>query len=447
MHPFSFLLAIVEDNQIKRMLCKNKKIKDLDDDRQAVVFAMQIDPQIFEQERDQAAFAKLTEEAQAVVSEENDDHNNGVKKDWVKVVFHMSRMEKSKYSYYSRKSQFSFPRVLWLHKDSTLAEVHRAAFAAFRYPFDEAYRKMKDEGEVGAEEFLNMSNEEAFGHVFEGLDEESWKENMGFNDKHGKYSYSLLIMNPYRNRYFAPECPFCGSTKCENCALPYSSTDKLWDTMQKMKGFYDKKNDPRKAKVVDNNHYFFVDEDEYETFHDFEIEVFWGPQGNCLADQDRLNRCLKHASLETMEKKASEKSDDAASLYDCLDTFRTPEQLGEDNAWYCRTCKEHVQAKKKLDLFNVPPVLVISLKRFKSSRGGYFKDKLTDKVDFPVKGLDLTQYVCNNADNEKVVYDLYAVSNHYGNMGFGHYTAYGYNVEHKQWYDYDDGHVSPLVDS
>ena len=147
-----------------------------------------------------------------------------------------------------------------------------------------------------------------------------------------------------------------------------------------------------------------------------------------------------------MEKKATQKNDDVASLYDCLDTFRTPEQLGEDNAWYCRTCKEHVQAKKKLDLFNVPPVLVISLKRFKSSRGGYFKDKLTDKVDFPVQGLDLTQYVCNNPDNEKVIYDLYGVTNHYGNMGFGHYTAYGFNVEQKQWYDFDDGHVSPMND-
>ena len=54
--------------------------------------------------------------------------------------------------------------------------------------------------------------------------------------------------------------------------------------------------------------------------------------------------------------------------------------------------------------------------------------------------------MCNNPDNEKIIYDLYAVSNHYGNMGFGHYTAYGYNVEHKQWYDFDDSHVSPLGD-
>ena len=143
------------------MLCKNKKIKDLDDDRQAVVFAMQIDPEVFEKERDPAAFAKLTEESQAVVQEENDDHNNGIKKDWVKVVFHMSRMEKSKYSYYSRKTQFSFPRVLWLHKDSSLADVHHAAFAAFRYPFDESSRKMKDEGEEEDGKVRTV-------HVFEG---------------------------------------------------------------------------------------------------------------------------------------------------------------------------------------------------------------------------------------------------------------------------------------
>ena len=59
--PFSFLLAIVEDNQIKRMLCKNKKIKDLDDVRQAVIFAMQIDPEVFLKQRDNASYAKLQE--------------------------------------------------------------------------------------------------------------------------------------------------------------------------------------------------------------------------------------------------------------------------------------------------------------------------------------------------------------------------------------------------
>ena len=41
-------------------------------------------------------------------------------------------------------------------------------------------------------------------------------------------------------------------------------------------------------------------------------------------------------------------------------------------------------------------------------------------------------------------YDLYAVSNHYGSLAFGHYTAYGKNHETGKWYDYNDSSVSEL---
>ena len=30
-------------------------------------------------------------------------------------------------------------------------------------------------------------------------------------------------------------------------------------------------------------------------------------------------------------------------------------------------------------------------------------------------------------------YDLFAVSNHYGSLGGGHYTAYAKNPVHKKW--------------
>ena len=33
---------------------------------------------------------------------------------------------------------------------------------------------------------------------------------------------------------------------------------------------------------------------------------------------------------------------------DCLEEFERPEQLDEDNKWYCPSCKDHVQATKTL---------------------------------------------------------------------------------------------------
>jgi len=41
------------------------------------------------------------------------------------------------------------------------------------------------------------------------------------------------------------------------------------------------------------------------------------------------------------------------------------------------------------------------------------------------------------------VYDLYAVSNHYGGYGGGHYTAYCCDGQ-GAWHCFDDSHVSPI---
>lgn len=63
------------------------------------------------------------------------------------------------------------------------------------------------------------------------------------------------------------------------------------------------------------------------------------------------------------------------------------------------------------------------LKRFSYSR--YLKNKLDTFVNFPVHGLDLGKYMkTKDASGQSYVYELYAVSNHYGGLGGGHYSAY-----------------------
>jgi len=69
--------------------------------------------------------------------------------------------------------------------------------------------------------------------------------------------------------------------------------------------------------------------------------------------------------------------------------------------------------------------------------------KISDLVDFPLEGLDLGKYMQGQKD-QNMIYDLYAVSNHYGNMGFGHYTAYAKNPKTDKWYDFDDSQVKPV---
>uniref|UniRef100_A0A8C6UN10 Ubiquitin carboxyl-terminal hydrolase 15 n=1 Tax=Neogobius melanostomus TaxID=47308 RepID=A0A8C6UN10_9GOBI len=127
-------------------------------------------------------------------------------------------------------------------------------------------------------------------------------------------------------------------------------------------------------------------------------------------------------------------------LKDCIELFTTKEKLGADDPWYCPDCKQHQQATKKLDLWSLPPVLVVHLKRFSYSR--YMRDKLDSLVDFPLKDLDMSEFLINpNAGS--CVYDLIAVSNHYGGMGEATVnTAYAKNKDDGKWYNYDDSSVS-----
>lgn len=89
---------------------------------------------------------------------------------------------------------------------------------------------------------------------------------------------------------------------------------------------------------------------------------------------------------------------------------------------YCPQCKEQRQASKKLDLWRLPEVLVIHLKRFSYSRS--MKHKLETFVNFPIHDFDVTKYVANKHNSRRQLYELYALTNHYGGMGSGHYTAH-----------------------
>ncbi|CAI0408919.1 unnamed protein product [Linum tenue] len=132
---------------------------------------------------------------------------------------------------------------------------------------------------------------------------------------------------------------------------------------------------------------------------------------------------------------------EAISLFSCLEAFLREEPLGPDDMWYCPNCKEHRQATKKLDLWMLPEILVVHMKRFSYSR--WLKNKLDSFVDFPIHDLDLSKYV-KKKDGNSCTYELYAISNHYGGLGGGHYTAYAKLTDEDRWYSFDDSRVSPV---
>jgi len=149
-----------------------------------------------------------------------------------------------------------------------------------------------------------------------------------------------------------------------------------------------------------------------------------------------------HESCNAPQEKEVE---DSISLDRCIDLFTTVEKLGPEDPWFCNKCQKFQQATKKFDLWMLPPVLVIHLKRF-SYKNRYWREKLETLVNYPVKNLDFSAYV-KGPNAVQCVYDLYAVSNHYGSLGGGHYTAYGQNRLNSQWYKFDDSSVSKVDES
>ncbi|XP_054982096.1 ubiquitin carboxyl-terminal hydrolase 4-like [Sorex araneus] len=152
-------------------------------------------------------------------------------------------------------------------------------------------------------------------------------------------------------------------------------------------------------------------------------------------DEQESEAYEKHVSMLQPQKKKKM----AVALRDCIELLTTMETLGEHDPWYCPNCKKHQQATKKFDLWSLPKILVVHLKRFSYNR--YWRDKLDTVVEFPVRGLNMSEFICDRSARP-YVYDLIAVSNHYGAMGVGHYTAYAKNKLNGKWYYFDDSNVS-----
>lgn len=152
----------------------------------------------------------------------------------------------------------------------------------------------------------------------------------------------------------------------------------------------------------------------------------------------KLKLLKQHEKFQTTALRYQHQREADIYLDDCLRLFSTPEQLDESNASYCSKCKAHVQGIKKMDIYKAPKILIMHLKRFKQN--GYYSSKNNKNIIFPIEGLDISKYALNSSGT----YDLYAISNHFGSLGGGHYTAYCKNPIDEKWYNFDDSSVTSV---
>lgn len=275
----------------------------------------------------------------------DDDLNNSISREWVKVPLRFTMMEKSKYSYYEKRKAQSFPRILWINRNWDLITVHKMVFNYLRYYFD-----------FEIADFEKKSEEEAFLEIFDGLNEENWKENLAKDDDPGDYCYSLNIVNTEKKTFYSKGIKFFGLNNFNNIPLPFrhdvtigKMIDEFFleyenkeDSSDDEKDYGKKKTDkPEKQPITEvqnnlNDGYYFEEESQYDKKrHSFEFEVFFN-KSKQQAALSKLSRCKKHEIFADIEDEADKLKSEEITLKQCFDCFMTAEILGKDNAWYCR---------------------------------------------------------------------------------------------------------------
>mmetsp|Transcript_23551 Transcript_23551/g.55907 ORF Transcript_23551/g.55907 Transcript_23551/m.55907 type:complete len:513 (+) Transcript_23551:74-1612(+) len=127
------------------------------------------------------------------------------------------------------------------------------------------------------------------------------------------------------------------------------------------------------------------------------------------------------------------------SLQDALMHFLKEEHLTGDERWRCPKCKKRVDSVKKIDLWKLPPVLLVHLKRFEFDTSTCRFKKINVRLRTPLS-IDLSSYV-SSQQKGSLVYDVIAVANHIGHAGRGHYTAICRHHLHNRFYHFNDTDV------
>ncbi|SMQ55168.1 unnamed protein product [Zymoseptoria tritici ST99CH_1A5] len=163
-------------------------------------------------------------------------------------------------------------------------------------------------------------------------------------------------------------------------------------------------------------------------------------------------------------------------LTECLERFTSVESLSTDS-YFCRKCEASREAKKKLTIARLPPVVPIHLKRFSHSQKSSQSNKVDTRVRFPFT-LDLSPYVISDTTNksstnghkvekpaapadddedtidvktpsknklkgdaepQEPIYELSSVIVHKGKIDNGHYISY--SRQGAEWFRFDDSMV------
>ena len=236
----------------------------------------------------------------------------------------------------------------------------------------------------------------------------------------------------------------------ESISIPdtyeFVDTDESWyeKTVLEIDEFIKSKEEEWVFKLLNKYNLREIDEDKYKTVSHFKskkddiVRVVLEMNSKVTPDLKSMKRTVK-ANMSDFNNNVV-KNDECISLEECMRRFKQWETLDEENMWFCPKCKEHKMARKQIGVVRFPKFLIIHLKRFrKRAFMSYGKNK--SKVSFPLENISMNEIAIDCEDPPS--YFLRAISNHYGDVGGGHYTAY-VRHNHSNWMEKDDSTVSAV---
>ena len=193
-------------------------------------------------------------------------------------------------------------------------------------------------------------------------------------------------------------------------------------------------NENMKARPVIHplNKYGFMRERHMRSISSTLIEILLNP--DVIRDTNKFDWSLLRKKIVNSKELEIEKRK-KVTLDECLKIFQNDDVLDANNKWYCPHCHQFVCANKKMDIWETPEYLIIHLKRFMHTASSHLK--LDINVKYP-NVLDMNPYIIGPKKDEENKYSLYAVIEHSGSLGGGHYTAHAYNHIKKKWYFFND---------
>lgn len=315
---------------------------------------------------------------------------------------------------YKSESISAFPRILFLEENATFAELKKQIYYYARNFITSPYTKNEEEKDSLDNKLQHLKN-----------------NNELKTEEREKYiNDSIELIDKEFNKIFVEDKDKEELNEYFN-DFPYKIT--LTKTFEDTNHItlFEGKNNLESLKELN----ITTDEDSIKSLlenKDYCINIILKHKSKYSIPKINLNSCV---SFQGKDVGARVKE---INLDDLLDYFCSDEHLEKGNEWKCGNCHKKVNITKKFSIFYVPKLLIICLKRFAKSGYGYGKDDT--HINFPIENLDMGKYICG-PDKDYSKYDLFAVSQHYGGCGGGHYTAVCKNID-GNWYSYNDSSVS-----